>query len=178
MTDDHKKNEQDNEEQNVQNQTDEIDYKVEYEKLKEKSDEYLNGWKRAKADYSNLKKEFDQKGSEIVEYANSALLAELIPIYDNFKLAYNSHDGKEVPNEFKPWFDGVGFIKKQMEDFLNKFGLEEIKTIGEKFDPLLHESVGKEKVDGKDSGIILKEIKPGYTLKGKLLIAARVVVAE
>ena len=143
---------------------------------KEKMEEYLNGWKRAKADYSNLKKEFEKKEKEIVQFANATLILDIMPIYDNFKLAW-----KHIPEEHKKnndWLKGIEAIKKQFSDLLKKLGLEEISTEGKKFDPELHEAVAKEKVEGKESGIILEEIKSGYKLYDKVLEPAKVKVAE
>ncbi len=148
---------------------------TELEMVKEKMEEYLNGWKRAKADYSNLKKEFEKKETEIVQFANATLILEIMPIYDNFKLAW-----KHIPEEHKKgddWLKGIEAIKRQFKDLLKKLGMEEIPTEGEKFDPELHEAVAKEKVEGKESGIIIEEIKSGYKLYDKVLEPAKVKVS-
>jgi len=139
-------------------------------------EEYLNGWRRAKADYSNLKKDFEKKEKEIVQFANATLILEIMPIYDNLKLAW-----KHIPKEHKKedeWLKGLEHIKKQFADMLKKLGLDEIKTIGEKFDPELHEAVSTEKVEGKKSGEIIEEIKSGYKLYNKVLEPAKVKIAE
>ncbi|MDP2683771.1 MAG: nucleotide exchange factor GrpE [bacterium] len=150
--------------------------KSELEVCKEKMEEYLNGWKRAKADYSNQKKDFEKKEKEIVQFANATLILEIMPIYDNFKLAW-----KHIPEDHKKnddWLKGIEAIKKQFTELLKKLGLEEIPTEGEKFDPEIHEAVAKEKAEGKESGIILEEMKAGYKLYDKVLEPAKVKVAE
>jgi len=144
------------------------------EDLKKQCDEYLNGWKRAKADYINFKKETEEKQKEIIEFSNSVLVVKMIPIYDNLKKAVanipvDKNDG---------WVEGVKQIKKQFEDFLKANGIEEIKTIAEKFNPEFHEAVSKEKKEGVESGIIISEVSAGYLIKDKVLIPAKVVVAE
>lgn len=152
------------------------DTKSELEIAQEKMEEYLNGWKRAKADYSNLKKEFEKKEKEIVQFANATLILEIMPIYDNFKLAW-----KHIPEEHKKgddWLKGIEIIKKQFAELLKKLGMEEIPTEGEKFDPELHEAVSQEKVEGKKPGTIIEEIKSGYKLYDKVLEPAKVKVAE
>ncbi len=108
------------------------------EDLKQKCEEYLNGWKRAQADYQNLVKEFDAKRIDYVRYANANLIMEILPVLDNFKAAFS-----QIPENEKdsPWVIGFGYIKKQLEDFLAQNGVETIKTVGEKFDPGLHEAV-------------------------------------
>ncbi len=148
----------------------------ELELTKKKMQEYLDGWKRAKADYINLKKESEKRQLEIVKFANATLILELLPIYDNFKLAW--HHIPEDKKENGDWVKGIEQIKKQFGDMLKKLGIEEIKTVGEKFDPELHESVAKEKIEGTKPDIITKEVKGGYKLYDKVLEHAKVKVAE
>lgn len=140
-----------------------------------KRDEYLNGWKRAKADYINYKKDSEKKQQEIVQFANATLILEILPIYDNLKLAW-----KHIPEDHKKdkWLEGIEQIKKQFAELLKKLGLEEIKTKGEKFDPEFHEAVGKEKKEGKEPGIIIEEVKSGYKMYDKVLEPAKVKVTE
>ena len=73
---------------------------------------------------------------------------------------------------------GFLYIKKQFEDFFKNLGIEEIKTVGEKFNPEFHEAVSHEDKDGFDSDIVFEEVKAGYTLQGKLLNPAQVKVAK
>ncbi|MCX6740038.1 MAG: nucleotide exchange factor GrpE [Candidatus Parcubacteria bacterium] len=148
--------------------------KEEIEKLKAQCEEYLNGWKRAKADYVNFKKEMDEKQKSFFDLANSALIMEILPVYDNLKKAVAI-----VPAEqSNAWVDGVKAIKKQFGDFLKQYGIEEIKTVGEKFNPEFHEAVNKEKKEDIESDIIIAEISSGYLIKGKVLAPAKVVVSE
>ena len=140
-----------------------------------KMEEYMNGWKRAKADYINLKKETDKKYQELVQFANAGLILEMLPIYDNFKRAW-----EHIPSDHKKkdeWLKGIEQIKKQFTDLLKNMGIEEIKTVGEKFDPELHEAVAKVKTEGKKSGLIIAEVKSGYKLYDKVLDHAKVKVS-
>ena len=130
----------------------------------------MNGWRRAKADYSNLKKETEEKQKNFLEMANAALLMEVLPIYDNIKKALNSLPA----DQNNAWTEGVRQIKKQLEAFLKDYGIEEIKTVGEKFNPEFHEAI--EAVEGKDSGIIVEEIQKGYKLHGKVIRASKVKI--
>lgn len=159
-----------------QNESKEPKSLSELELTKKKMDEYLDGWKRAKADYINLKRENEKKQVEIIQFANAALILELLPIYDNLKLALNHlpDDRKDM----KEWVKGMEQIKKQFAALLKNLSIEEIKTVGEKFDPELHEAVGREKVEGTESETIIEEIKGGYKLYEKVLEPAKVKVAE
>lgn len=154
---------------------DEKKLEKELELTKKKAEEYLNGWKRAKADYINFKNESEKRQKEIIEFANAMLLAELIPIFDHFKLAL-----KHIPAEDskKDWVTGIIHIKKQFEDFLKNLGIIEIKTVGEKFNPEFHEAVSHETKEGFKTDFIFEEVKAGYTLHGKVLAPAKVKVAK
>ena len=144
-------------------------------KEREHSAELLAGWQRTKADYSNLKKEESKHAQEVVQWANAALMSEVLPVYNHFKLAL-----KHIPQEQQKeaWVQGVVLIQKQFADFLNKYNISEIKTVGEKFDPNLHEALTHEEYKGIKSDQIFEEISPGYLLNDKVLIPAKVKVAK
>ena len=144
------------------------------EKLKKQVEEYLNGWKRAKADYLNQKKEFEKREKETIQFANAALISELLPIYSNLKLALNHKPQGKAGD----WAKGVEQIYKQWKTFFSQLGIKEIETVGKKFDPTLHEAVSKEKKEGKESEVIFEEVGAGYTLHEKILQAAKVKVVE
>lgn len=140
-----------------------------------KADEYLEGWKRAKADYLNYKKETEKRQEELIQFANAALIAELLPIIDNFKLALRHLPADAAGTE---WGVGMGHIKKQFDDFLKQLGIVEIKTVGEKFDHNVHEAVAHEVKKEFAADVIFDEVKPGYTLHGKVISPAKVKVAK
>ena len=135
--------------------------KLEIENLRKQSDEYLNGWKRAKADYLNLKKEMEAQNKEIKEWLSKIFLLPLLDIMDSFDRAGILDAGIEG-------------IKKQFEDFLKANGVEEMKVVGEKFDPLKHEAI--ESVDGGESGRIIEEVRRGYLVNGEVFRPAKVKV--
>ena len=157
--------------------------------LEKKCDEYLNGWKRAQADYQNLVKEFEGRRNDYVRFANVNLIIELLPILDNFKLAFS-----QVPETEKnsPWVIGFQHIKKQLEDFLTREGVENIKTVGEPFNHELHEIVDEEAGENAPfdaaqgdinegasvKQVVVKEIRSGYTLNNKVVQVAKVVVCK
>jgi len=161
--------------QNQQQDIDIDELKSELELAQKKSEEHLEGWKRAKADYLNFKKEIEKRQVELIQFANAALIAELLPIFDHFKLAL-----QHVPDDQKntDWVVGFFHIKKQFDDFLKDLGIEESKTVGEKFDPEFHEAVTHEEKEGFDTDTIFEEIKSGYTLHGKIITPAKVKVAK
>lgn len=145
---------------------------VEFWKIK--AEEYLNGWKRAKADYLNLKKDTQKEKEELIKFSNAALVIEILPIYDHLKIAFN-HLPKDL--EGNEWIKGVAGIKKQVQDFLESIGIKEIKTINEKFNPEYHEALAHESKEGFKTDYIFEEVKPGYMMGDKVLYPAKVKVA-
>jgi len=160
----------------------------ELEAAKKQADEYLDGWKRAKADYANREKDLAREKSEYLKFANARLFLEFLAIYESFVQAVETQglaspqDGVVETQGLASLPDNVidGFlgIKKQFEDLFKKHGLEKIKTLGERFDYNLHEAAGVEKQEGANSGEIIKEIQAGYKLYGEILRPAKVIIAE
>ena len=142
--------------------------------LETKCQEYLNGWKRAQADYENLKKETDKKVRDLVEYSQANMILEILPVYDHFKLALRHIPDNQRKEE---WVKGILYIKKQFKDFLKSLDIVEIKTVGEEFNPELHEAVAREESKEADNQII-KEVKPGYKIKDQVLQPAQVIVSK
>ena len=136
------------------------------DKHQKKAEEFEYKYKRALADYQNLLKQTAKEKSEFAKYANENLIMEIIPIYDNLKMALQHGDGENGNS----WLDGVKYVVKQFADTLKNIGLEEIKTKGEKFD---HKTM--EAVEGRGEKV-KKELRSGYKLNGKVIVPAKVIV--
>jgi len=144
----------------------------ECEKLK---DEYLAGWQRERAELLNYKKEEMERIGEILKYADVGLILKILPILDNFEIVE-----KKLPENLKNDVNvkGILQLKNQILDFLKNQGVEEIKSLGEKFDPNFMEVIETIEAKDKESGIIIEEIQKGYKIHGKVLRPARVKVAK
>ena len=151
------------------------DISRELEECQKLKDEYLAGWQRERADFLNYKKEELERIGEILKYTNVGLILNILPILDNFEIAE-----KKIPEDLKndENVKGILQLKNQILDFLKNQGVEEIKSIGEKFDPNLQEVVEEVKIEGKESGIIIEEIQKGYKINGKVLRPAKVRVTK
>ncbi len=152
------------------------------EESENKAQEYKKDWQRALADYKNLQKETSERRGEWAQMSKTMILEDFIPVYDNFKAAFFHHPALSADNEehkqMKSWTDGIGYIMKQFGDVLKNHGIEEIKTVGEKFDPTIHESVGEEEMEEKESGMIVREVSGGYKMGDKIVKVARVIIAK
>ncbi len=143
-------------------------------KLEELTNQYL----RAMADYQNLQKEVARERAEMGQYATLRVVERFLPVFDNFNVAM-SHMPKSDDKAVVNWAMGVGFIQKQIEGAMKDLGLTPIKTVGEKFDAAKHEAVGEEPGDsGQASGLIIKEVQPGYEVMGRVVRPAKVITAK
>ncbi len=133
----------------------------------EAEDTTENKYLRALADYQNLLKQTSKEKIEFVKYALSDFLHNVLPVYDHLKMSMQGLSEEEMKN---PWAQGVSHVLKQFKEVLASHGIEEIKTIGEKFDHNLMEAV-----DGTGEKV-KQEIMPGYKLNGKVIRAAKVIV--
>ncbi|MAG11227.1 MAG: nucleotide exchange factor GrpE [Parcubacteria group bacterium] len=140
--------------------------------IEQERDEYLLGWKRALADYENLKK--DQAIQK--QYTRESITADLaqayLPILDHLQSA--TKNTPDIP-EAQEWFTGVGFIAQQCADVLKEFGVEQIDATGQ-FNPELHEAVKAEFDTELPDNIIIRQIQAGYTMNGKVMRPAKVII--
>ena len=197
----------DSESQNSTSDLQRLQEKV--EELESKAQEYLNGWKRAKADYLNREREIEREKIDWVKFANLELILNLLPILDSFEASIKQPATTEAQNiataesqknsesqrlqatsesqnrpsasqrsqgseiqRLQGWVKGILKVKEQLEDFLKSQGVEKIKTIGEKFNPELHEAVGKR----GEGGEIIEEVQAGYLMHGQTIRPAKVII--
>ena len=144
---------------------------------KDKSEEYLNNWKRAAADLENYKKDQAKMLGEFRKFASLDVIFQILPVLDNFNASLD-----HVPEDQKDnnWVTGIIYIKKQLEDVLKNNGVEEIEVkVGDEFNPGLHEAIDTKEtnIDTKETNKIMKVVQKGYKIDGKVIKAARVVVA-
>lgn len=149
----------------------------EIEELKAKAEEYLNGWKRERADFLNYKKDEMERIGNLAKYANEELILNLLPVLDNVSLA-ETHLKDE----------GISQIKKQFLDLLKKEGIEPMKTLYEKFDPnymeVVQEVAVRDASHGEDGwkveepGIVVEVVQEGFTLHGKIIRVAKVKISK
>ena len=149
--------------------------------IAQKCEEYLAGWKRAQADYANLKRDSDRERIESAKYANERLLSDLLPAIDQFEIALDFlPDISQLPDDqrkkLENWFVGVKAVRGLWETAFKDIGLEKVNTSGS-FDPVLHEAVGQEPSEAPE-GSIIRVVQPGWMLSGKLLRPAKVIIAK
>jgi molecular chaperone GrpE len=156
---------------------DEKPEKTAEEKLAEcqkQAEEYLNGWKRERADFENYKKDEAKRLEEFAKFANESLVLELISLTDEADIALKLMP-EDVKTNHPNWVKGIEEIRRKFDEFLKANGVLRIKTAGEKFNPSLHEAAETVPAE-KEADRVVEEIRAGYTLHGKVIRPAKVKI--
>lgn len=133
-------------------------------------DKYL----RLYADFENYKRRNLKERMELLRAAGSDVIINLLPVLDDFERAIknNEHSSNE-------WLEGIKLIYIKFKNSLEQKGLKEMNSIGEEFNPELHEAISKIKVESTDQdGKVIDVLEKGYYLNDKIIRHARVVVGE
>jgi molecular chaperone GrpE len=159
------------------------DFKKKLAECEKLRDEYLASWRRERADFLNYKKNELARVSELVRYDDVGMILKILPIIDNFELIE-----KKLPDDLKnnESVKGILQIKSQVQDFLKSQGVEEIKSVGSKFDPYFHEIVGgvsfseflAKNGERVTPGSIIEETRKGYMVDGRVLRPAKVKIVK
>lgn len=129
------------------------------------------------AEMENMKKRFEREKENLIKFGNERILTELLDVQDNFERTVTALK-VDTDEKIKNVVFGIDMISKQFIDSLKKFGLTEVKALGEIFDPNLHEALAQEKAEGKKEMEIIRVYQNGYLLNGRLIRPAKVVVAK
>jgi molecular chaperone GrpE len=138
-----------------------------------KAEEYLNNWKKERADFINYKKDEERRISEIAKYSCEGMIMEIIEVMDDF-ITTLKHGPKEAKDKFKDWYEGLEQAIRNFDKLMKGYGVERIKVEGEKFDPMVHEAVGMPEKDGQR----LEEVRAGYKMHDKIIRPARVKIIK
>ena len=140
------------------------------------AEEYYAQLQWVMADFDNYRKRVTKEKDALYGIISAELITELLPVLDTLE---NSAVTIEADDEkSKAWKNGIEMVCKQFEDVLKKLGAEEIKAVGEPFDPNLHDAVMHVEDENLGENIIQKELKKGYKLKDRIIRHSMVVVAN
>ncbi len=137
---------------------------------REKAERYLASWQRSQADLANYRQRSEQERRETIEFANSVLIASLLPVIDDLDRAIAS-----IPAglDESSWTEGIKLIYNKLKATLQSQGLTEIEAIGEPFDPRLHEAVMQR--EGEE-GVVVDETQKGYKFRDRVIRPSLVIV--
>lgn len=131
-------------------------------------------YQRLQADFDNFKKRTQSEKEQIGNYVRADVVGDLLGTLDNFERAL---DG-EISEEQAAFLAGFKMVHQQLLEVLVKHGLEEIKALGEEFDPNVHQAVANAPSDAYENGIINQVFQKGYMVGGRVVRPAMVVVTQ
>lgn len=140
------------------------------DEVKNLNDRYL----RLAAEFENYKRLAQRDQREQAKFANENILKELLPVIDNLQRAVNFSKSVTGCDQL---IEGVQLTLKQFIETLSKFGIKQITSIGEPFDPSRHQAVATIPSNDQPEHTIIQEHQPGYLLHDRILRAAMVTVA-
>jgi molecular chaperone GrpE len=137
-------------------------------------DRYL----RERAEMDNYKKRIERTYTDLAKRGRKELLLKFLAPVDNLQraIAYDQDSSKEV--DARNLVKGLRMTYLQFKELLSSEGLTEIPTVGEQFDPTVHEAIATEPAPGKAEGEVTVEVQKGYKLGDELLRPAQVKVAK
>jgi molecular chaperone GrpE len=146
--------------------------KPKLEDLLQQIGELTEALQRERADVINIRRRHDEQMTGLKDMIKAQVVRELLPAIDNLERAL-----KHTPEDLKDhdYVKGVQGVVKQFEKILHGLGVAKIKTVGEPFDPRLHEAVSMDG-DGGGHEVVSEELQPGYVLKEEVLRHAMVRV--
>ena len=141
--------------------------------LEQKIAELTDALQRERADVINVRRRHDEQVASLKTIVKANVVRDLLPVIDNFERAL-----KHVPDELKnnDYIKGVQGVVKQFEKTLEDLGVSRIKTVGEVFDPVLHEAVSMEDGDGATE-VVSEELQAGYKIGDEIIRHAMVRVS-
>lgn len=144
----------------------------ELEKTKQELEETTDRLKRIMAEFENFKKRNSKEREVLYNSLVADIIASFLPVQDNLEKAIS------VKTEDESLKQGIELVVKQIKDIFQKFGVEEIETVGKPFDPELHEAVSMVQDETMGEKIVKEEFRKGYKIGNKVIRHAMVVVAN
>ena len=139
---------------------------------KEELDELTDRYKRILAEFENHKKRSQKEREGLYNSILGDIIEVILPILDNLENA------AKVETSDENYKKGIELVLKQFQDVLKSKGVEEIKALGETFDPELHEAVSSVQDDSKGEKEIVQEYRKGYKIGHRVIRHSMVVVAN
>jgi len=144
----------------------------ELEQLKAERDQLMDRLARLQAEFENARKRAERERTENRDFVSSSVVEQFLPVLDNFDLALKAQGSADQLRS------GVELIVKQMEEILNRMQVNAVPTVGEAFDPRIHEALGSVDRDDIPDQHVAEEVRRGYRMRERLIRPALVRVAH
>lgn len=156
----------------IEEQVEETAPEAEVNEFEQKYNDVNEKYMRTLAEYDNYRKRTIKEKETIYPEAKAIVIEKILPILDNFSRALESAENKDA------FYEGIVMLKKQLDDTLSSLGVEEIKAVGEEFNPELHNAVMH--IDDEEQGenVIVEEFQKGYKIGDRVIRHSMVKVAN
>ena len=143
------------------------------ESLQKEKEEIFAKLQRVSADYANFQKRVPKQISDTIGYEKERIIRSLLPALDNFEHTFqNAHSAENVDVLVK----GIRIIYDQFCEILKSHNVEQIRALGETFDPAVHEAMTQRTDTEKEDKVVLEEFQKGYKLNGRVIRPSKVIV--
>ena len=137
--------------------------------------EYLDGWQRSQAEFSNYKKRLEREQAGTAQLMRGAIISRFLPVMDDLQRALSNRPADEASQS---WVNGIELIQRKMQAILDAEGVTRIEAEGKMFDPNLHEAISHEPSEKHESGQIIDVVQQGYMLGERVIRHAMGRVAQ
>ncbi|CAN5264000.1 hypothetical protein BH09SUM1_BH09SUM1_15280 [soil metagenome] len=144
-----------------------------FEEAKKVLEDAKNQVLRARSDMDALRKRSQREKEDLQKFAAEDIVRQLFPVLDNFGFAMETAKAGQSAEALTA---GMTMIHRELQKTLQGAGLEQLRPLGEEFDPHHHDAVSATADDTKPNGTILQVVRPGYMLRDKVLRPAMVTV--
>ncbi len=142
------------------------------QELKDSHDRFL----RVSAEFENYKKRAAREMNDFRKFANESFVKAMLPVVDNLDRAIESSSNDD--HSISSMVEGVNMTLKEILKIFEQFGVKPFESLGETFDPALHQAVMQKETDDHPEKTILNELEKGYMMHDRLLRPAMVVVSK
>ena len=156
-------------------QEDITDLKKELDEIRLKSEEYLEGWQRARAEFANFRKRVERDREQTHQVAAGNIMRSFLEVLDDLERALKN---RPQEGEGAVWAGGIELIYRKFLKILESQGVNPMQAEDELFDPNLHEAITHEESPDHESGEIIEVVQTGYMIGDRVLRPALVRVAK
>lgn len=150
-------------------------FRDELEEWKDKANEYLDGWQRSRAEFSNYKKRVERDQAQVYQNATGSVIKRFLDVMDDLERALKN---RPQDGDGAAWADGIDLVYRKLSSAFEAEGITPMEAERQYFDPNLHEAISSEDNPDYDSGQIIEVLKQGYHIGDRVLRPAMVRVAK
>lgn len=147
----------------------------ELEMLKSECDKYKNEYLYLRAEFENYKRNVIKERQELLRFGSERLLVDILGVVDNFERAL---ENKVTSESLATFVKGIEMTHGELKNVLAKFGVSEVPSLGQSFDPNVHEALSSEESSTIKPGHISRVFKKPYKLHDKIIRPGQVIVAK